>query len=69
VTDQPHDDRDRPSTADDSDQTGGRRSVWSRRIAIAVLVTFGAFVLFNAVAVLVLIYSSVSRGGGGPFGP
>ena len=48
---------------------GGRRRRWSRWIAIAVLVTFGMFVLWNVVTVLVLIYSNLAPGGSGPFGP
>ena len=43
--------------------------MWERRIAIAVLVTFAAFVLFNVVTVLTMLSSGATRGGGGPFGP
>jgi hypothetical protein len=64
VNDPPRDDRDHPP----DEPATGRRSAWSRRIAIAVLVTFGALVLFNAVTVLVLLLSTASRGTGGPFG-
>jgi hypothetical protein len=63
VTDPSDEDRDRPT----DEPVDGRRSIWSRRVALAVLLTFGAFVLFNAVTVLVLVLSSASRGGG-PFG-
>ncbi len=73
MTDQPDDDRDRPSDADahadahaDAGE-GGRRSVWSRRVAIALLVTFGAFVLLNVAVVLALLFRSVAPGAG-PFG-
>jgi hypothetical protein len=71
VTDDPDDHVDpapdvRRGKADDP---GRRRSVWERRIAIAVLATFGAFVLYNLVAVLAMLYSGAMRGGGSPFGP
>jgi hypothetical protein len=71
VTDDPDDQADpnpdaHPGKADDP---GGRRSVWERRIAIAVLATFGAFVLYNLVAVLAMLYSGAMRGGGSPFAP
>ena len=45
----------------------GRRAVWSRRVAIGLLVAFAMFVLFNLVTVLVLAYRSVVEGRGGPF--
>jgi hypothetical protein len=45
----------------------GRRAVWSRRVAIGILVAFAMFVLFNLVTVLVLAYRSVVEGQGGPF--
>jgi hypothetical protein len=64
VTDPAHDDRDRPTDEPD----GGRRSIWSRRAGLAILLAFGAFVLFNAVTVLVVVLSAASRGQGGPFG-
>ena len=72
MTDQPDDDRDRASDADahaDAGDVGdgGRRSVWSRRVAIALLVTFGAFVLLNVAVVLALLFRSVAPGAG-PFG-
>jgi hypothetical protein len=47
----------------------GRRAVWSRRIALAVLIAFVAFVIVNIAVVLAMLYSSAIRGGGGPFGP
>jgi hypothetical protein len=74
VTDQPNDDRDRPADSDPDagldmvdDQAGRRGSVWSRRVAIAVLVTFAAFVLLNVAVVIALLYRSIAPGGG-PFG-
>jgi hypothetical protein len=69
VTDQPDDDRDRASDPDARADVGdgGRRSVWSRRIAVALLVTFGAFVLLNVAVVLALLFRSVGPGAG-PFG-
>ncbi|MFL5726585.1 MAG: hypothetical protein ACJ765_11530 [Chloroflexota bacterium] len=63
MTDPPGDDRDRPPAGDSDD----RRSVWSRRIAIVVLGLFAAFLLFNVVAVLAMLYSQAAPGGG-PFG-
>jgi hypothetical protein len=71
VTDDP-DDRGDPvpdAQRGKADDPGGRRSVWERRIAIALLATFGAFVLFNVVVVLAMLYSGAMRGGGSPFGP
>jgi hypothetical protein len=50
------------------DAPDGRRQRWSRRVAIVVLITFGMFVLWNVVTVLVLIFSNVAPGGPGPFG-
>jgi hypothetical protein len=69
VTDKPEDDRDRARTADADDGAGAgdRRSVWSRRVAIALLVTFAAFVLLNVAVVLALLVRVVSPAGG-PFG-
>ena len=71
MTDQPDDDRDRPSDADPDAHAdvgkGGRRSVWSRRVAITLLVTFAAFVLLNVAVVLALALRSVAHGAG-PFG-
>ena len=73
MTDQPEDDRDRARTADADDRaeagadTGDRRSVWGRRISIALLVTFAAFVLLNVAVVLALLFRSVGPGAG-PFG-
>ena len=71
MTDDPDDQRDGPPDADarPRQETDDRRSVWSHRIAVAVLVTFAAFVLFNFVTVLVMVYTSATRGGGSPFGP
>ena len=69
MTDQPDDDRDRASDPDahaDVDG-GGRRSVWSRRIAVALLVTFAAFVLLNVAVVLALVLRSAAHGST-PFG-
>ena len=60
------DDPEEPGQPDDA--PGDRRRRWSRWVAIAVLVTFGMFVLWNVVTVIVLIYSSVAPGGSGPFG-
>jgi hypothetical protein len=71
VTDQPDDDRDRAidpeadAHADVGD--GGRRSAWSRRVAIALLVTFAAFVVLNVAVVLALVFRSIAPGAG-PFG-
>jgi len=73
VTDQPDDDRDRALDADAHVDAhadvgdGGRRSVWSRRVAIGLLVTFAAFVLLNVAVVLALLFRSVAPGAG-PFG-
>jgi hypothetical protein len=66
MTDQPDDDRDRASDPDAHADVGdgGRRSVWSRRIAVALLVTFGAFVLLNVAVVLALLFRSVGPGAG-----
>ena len=70
MTDDRDDQSDRPHDAQpgDADDRDTRRSLWERRIAIAVLVTFGAFVLFNLVTVLVMVYTGAMRGGGSPFG-
>jgi hypothetical protein len=51
------------------DSPDGRRRRWGRWVAIGVLVTFGMFVLWNAVTLLVLIYSNLAPNGSGPFGP
>jgi hypothetical protein len=73
VTDQPDDDRDRALDADAHADgragagDGGRRSVWSRRVAIALLVTFAAFVVLNVAVVLALVLRSAAHGAG-PFG-
>ena len=70
MTDQPDDDRDRApdAHADVGDVgDGGHRSLWSRRVAIALLVTFGAFVVLNVAVVLALLFRSVAPGAG-PFG-
>ena len=71
MTDDRDDQRDGPPDADarPGNERDDRRSVWSHRLAIAVLVTFAAFVLFNAVTVLVMLYQGATRGGGSPFGP
>lgn len=44
-----------------------RRALWSRRIAIAVLVAFAAFVILNVAVVLALLLRNLAPGGG-PFG-
>jgi hypothetical protein len=49
------------------DDWAGRRRRWSRWIAGAVLVGFGAFVLWNALTILLLLYRSIGSGSG-PFG-
>jgi hypothetical protein len=69
VTDEPEDDRDRARTADADDgaDAGDRRSVWGRRISIALLVTFAAFVVLNVAVVLALLVRSIAPAGG-PFG-
>jgi hypothetical protein len=74
VTDDRDDQREHSHEADaadvaDADADRRPRSVWERRVAIALLVTFGAFVLFNVVTVLAMLYSGAMRGGGSPFGP
>ena len=61
MDDRPDEPKPTPSNSDD------RRALWSRRVAIVILVGFGMFVLFNLVAVLVLAYRSVVQGQGGPF--
>src|SRR5690349_4534740 len=62
VSDQPDDDRDRAPTADADDgaDAGDRRSVWSRRVAIALLITFTAFVVLNVAVVLALLVRSIA---------
>jgi len=73
VTDQPEEDGDRVGTADADDRAdagadaGDRRSVWGRRISIALLVTFAAFVVLNVAVVLALLVRSIAPAGG-PFG-
>jgi hypothetical protein len=57
----------RPDDPDTAPPAETRRSTWSRRIAIGLLVIFALFVLFNLVTVLVLAYRSVVEGQGGPF--
>ena len=52
---------DRPDDPDTAPRRT-RRSTWSRRIAIGLLVVFAMFVLFNLVTVLVLAYRSVVEG-------
>jgi hypothetical protein len=71
VTDDRDDQRDGPPDVDarPAPETDDRRSVWSHRIAVVVLVTFAAFVLFNLATVLVIAFASATRGGGSPFGP
>jgi hypothetical protein len=64
VTDPSDDDRDHPT----DDPVPGRRSVWSHRIALGLLVVFAAFVIFNAVTVLAMIYANAAHGSGGRFG-
>ena len=56
------DERDSPTASDPT----GRRAVWSRRLAIGVLVAFGMFLLWNVVTVLLLAYRTVIEGQGGP---
>jgi hypothetical protein len=51
------------------DGANRRRDRWSRWVAIGVLVTFGMFLLWNVVTVLVLVYSSLAPRGAAPFGP
>jgi hypothetical protein len=58
------DDRNQPP----DEPAPGRRSVWSHRVALGVLVVFAAFVIFNAVTVLAMIYANAAHGSGGPFG-
>ena len=57
------DEPDSPTAATDP---SGRRAVWSRRLAIGVLVAFGMFLLWNVVTVLLLAYRTVIEGQGGP---
>ena len=63
MNDQPPDEPDLPTVATDP---AGRRAVWSRRIALGVLVAFGMFLLLNVVVVLLLAWRSVMEGQGGP---
>jgi hypothetical protein len=44
-----------------------RRALWSRRIAIALLVAFAAFVILNVAVVIALMLRNLAPGGG-PFG-
>jgi hypothetical protein len=62
-----NDETPKPDDRPDEPDTG-RRAVWSRRIAVVVLVAFAAFVIFNASVVLVLLLRSAGGGAGGPFG-
>jgi len=52
-------DRDEPAT--------GRRAVWSRRVALVLLIGFAAFVVLNVAVVLALLLRNLAPGGG-PFG-
>jgi len=63
MNDQASDEPDTPTTATDP---AGRRPVWSRRVAIGLLVTFGMFLLLNVVIVFLLAWRSVIEGQGGP---
>lgn len=47
--------------------TTSRRALWSRRIAIAVLVAFAAFLILNVAVVVALLLRNLAPGGG-PFG-
>ena len=71
MTDDRDDQRDGPPDAGarPEPEPADRRSVWSHRIGVAVLVTFAGFLLFNLVTVLVMVYTSAAHGGGSPFGP
>ena len=44
-----------------------RRELWSRRIALAVLIAFAAFVILNVAVLLALLLRNLAPGGG-PFG-
>jgi hypothetical protein len=55
----PADKGDEPATS--------RRALWSRRIAIALLVGFAAFVILNVAVVIALVLRNLAPGGG-PFG-
>ena len=57
---------DEPDTPTAATDPAGRRAVWSRRIAVGVLVAFGMFLLWNVVTVLLLAWRSVVEGQGGP---
>ena len=63
MNDHPPDEPESPTAATDPT---GRRAVWSRRIALGVLVAFGMFLLWNVVTVLLLAWRSVMEGQGGP---
>lgn len=63
MNDQASDEPDSPPTATDP---AGRRAVWSRRVALGLLVTFGMFLLLNVVIVFLLAWRSVIEGQGGP---
>jgi hypothetical protein len=60
---------ERPDPGEPDDVPDRRRRRMSRWVAIGVLVTFGMFVLWNVVTVLVLVYSNFAPRGSGPFGP
>jgi hypothetical protein len=60
---------DRPTNPPPEEAGTDRREIWSRRIALGVMLAFATFVILNLVVVLALVYSSAIRGGGGPFGP
>ena len=62
-----NDDGSNPSDHDSDEPATGRRAVWSRRIAIVVLVGFAAFVILNVAVVLALLLRNLAPGGG-PFG-
>jgi hypothetical protein len=51
MNDHPAEEPESPAAAADP---AGRRAVWSRRIAVGVLVAFGMFLLWNVVTVLLL---------------
>ena len=61
MNDRPADEPESPPAATDP---AGRRAVWSRRIALGVLVAFGMFLLWNVVTVLLLAWRSVMEGQG-----
>ena len=51
----------------EGDEPASRRAIWSRRIAIVVLVAFAAFVILNVAVVIALLLRNLAPGGG-PFG-